>query len=415
MKFQKGEIMNARTAANFMVVAASILFYFFILNIGNIWRALGWLGGLLMPFIVGFVIAFFLNLPLRFIEKWVLYKIPEKRFKIKRALSILIVLALTFTALGLLFSMMIPELYESIVLLVERSPDYFLSFTEFLQRTAGYIGISWSYVESMIPATENIIQQMGEFIIDNLPAIGDIGGRVLAFLVNMLLGLVISVYLLFDKEKLCAKLGRTLHGVLPLKTARHTVETFRFANQVFSGFVMGKTIDSIAVGILCFLGMTLMRMDYIMLISVIIGVTNMIPIFGPFLGAIPSAMILLIVSPLQAFWFLIFILLLQQFDGNVMAPKILSGSIGIPAFWVLTSIIIGGSLAGVAGLVFAVPTCAVLYALMSRWLRGRLMKRDMPLEDKAYQPNRTPSQSPYSDMRDSWVRWRKGRKLKKKK
>jgi predicted PurR-regulated permease PerM len=141
----------------------------------------------------------------------------------------------------------------------------------------------------------------------------------------------------------------------------------------------------------------------------------MIPIFGPFLGAIPSALILLIVSPLQAFWFLIFILLLQQFDGNVMAPRILSGVIGLPAIWVLFSLIIGGQLAGLMGLLFAVPTCAVLYALLSRWLRGRLLERDMPVDDKAYRPAYAQAlSSPYADMRDSWIRWRKARKAKKK-
>jgi predicted PurR-regulated permease PerM len=415
VKFAKGEIVNARTVANFTVVAASILLYFVVLNISNIGRAFGWLGTLLMPFIVGFIIAFFLNLPMRFFEKWLLYKIPEKRLKLKRALSILIVLAITLATIGFLFAMLIPELYESVVLLVERFPDYFASFTAFLESIAGYIGISWETVENMIPATESVVEQIVEFLGENVDAIQDIGGRFISAIVNAFLGLVISVYLLFDKEKLCAKLGRTLHGILPLRTARHTIETFRFANQVFSGFVMGKTIDSIAVGILCFVGMLLLRLEYVVLISVIIGVTNMIPIFGPFLGAIPSALILLIVSPMQAFLFLIFILLLQQFDGNIMAPKILSGSIGLPAFWVLTSLIIGGQLAGLMGLLFAVPTCAVLYALISRWLRGRLLGRDMPVEDKAYRPVQAASlSSPYADMREYWKRRYKEAKNKKK-
>ena len=201
---------------------------------------------------------------------------------------------------------------------------------------------------------------------------------------NALIGLIVMVYLLNIKELLAGQGKKIIYSLFPEKIANDIVSEIRFVHKVFGGFIIGKLVDSLIIGILCFLCLSFMDMPYYLLISVIVGVTNVIPFFGPFIGAIPSAFLVLLVSPMKCLYFLIFILLLQQFDGNILGPKILGDSTGLPSFWVLFSILLFGGLFGFVGMIIGVPTCAVIFDLISKAVRKSLKAKNLSEETEDY-------------------------------
>lgn len=189
----------------------------------------------------------------------------------------------------------------------------------------------------------------------------------LTFFKNVFIGIIIAIYVLNSKQLFAAQAKKLLYGCLSTRRANIVLDNARFTHRVFGGFINGKLLDSLIIGILCFVGMTALRMPYAMLISVVVGVTNIIPFFGPFIGAIPSGLLILLIDPLKALYFVLFILALQQFDGNILGPKILGDSTGLSSFWVIVCILLAGGLFGFVGMVVGVPLFAVLYSILSGW------------------------------------------------
>ena len=204
------------------------------------------------------------------------------------------------------------------------------------------------------------------------------------FAMDLLIGIIVSVYLLATKEKGAAQVCKAVYSLLREDRAAVILRGTRQVDAIFSGFIRGKLVDSLIIGILCFIGCSVLKMPYTPLISVVVGVTNVIPFFGPFLGAIPSIFLILLVDPLKAVYFAIFVLALQQLDGNVIGPKILGDSTGISSFWVIVAILVGGGFFGVLGMFLGVPVCAALQTLLKYLINRRLTKRNMPLEPEKY-------------------------------
>lgn len=201
---------------------------------------------------------------------------------------------------------------------------------------------------------------------------------------NLVIGLIISIYLLASKERLIGQTKKMTYAFLDIRYANGIIEDTRLIDRTFGGFISGKILDSVIIGILCFFCVSFMKLPYPMLISVIIGVTNVIPFFGPFIGAIPCGLLILMVNPLQCLYFILFIWILQQFDGNFLGPKILGDSTGLSGFWVIFSITIFSGLMGVPGMILGVPIFAVLYALLKRRINRNLQRKGMPTETAAY-------------------------------
>ena len=202
---------------------------------------------------------------------------------------------------------------------------------------------------------------------------------------NLLIGIIVMVYLLNMKEKLITQFKMVIYGIFPLRIANKVLEEGRFVHHVFGGFILGKLVDSLIIGLMSFVLLNLMNMPYVLLISVIIGVTNVIPFFGPFIGAIPSAFLILLESPMQCLYFCIFILLLQQFDGNILGPQILGDSTGVSSFWVLFSILLFGGLFGFVGMIIGVPTFAVIYKLITELVSWLLNRRKLSADIGNYE------------------------------
>ena len=351
--------------------------------------------GAFMAYLLAPIVDFFEIGPLKAISRRPLPVEKKQRWasKLIRAVSIM----LTWVVIGVLFylllSVLIPELHKSILQLIANFESYYITISHWIENLldANPQLESWAaqQLENYYEMLENWVKN------DLLPQAtalmgvvsgGVVGGVItlVGFFGDLLVGIIVSVYLLATKET-CAAHGRKIvHSLLSEKHAYWMLRGTRKVDSIFSGFVRGKLLDSLIIGILCFIGCTALKFPYTPLVSVIVGVTNVIPFFGPFFGAIPSIFLILLASPIKAVYFAIFVLALQQLDGNVIGPTILGDKTGLPSMWVIFAILVGGSFFGVAGMFFGVPVCACIYSLVTFIIETRLKKKDLPVETGVY-------------------------------
>ncbi len=373
--------ITPRTWSNLFVVCVGIAFYLFLSNFDEVRLRLNSLGKVIQPFVAGFALAYLLNIPASYLEKNFF-----TRFKFRRMLSILTSYLLAVLLLAVLLSSVVPQVVQSVVDLVNNSEGYINNLNATALWLSDRFGLDQQELEPLLISYQDLLRRAASLITAALPQLLDFGMAVGNGLVTALTAVISSVYMLTSKHALIGQLRRVTYALLSRDKADRVLRISRQANEVFSGFIAGKIIDSAIIGVLCFAGMTIFRMQYALLISVVVGVTNVIPFFGPFIGAIPSIMILLIVDPWDALYFGIFVLALQQFDGNILGPKILGDSTGLSPIWVLVAIIVGGGLFGFAGMLLGVPTFAVLYALTREWVTDRLRARGLDEEGRPLPP-----------------------------
>lgn len=279
-----------------------------------------------------------------------------------------------------LISMLIPQLISSIRGVMETLPSSINNLEIWLEKIlADNPDLEQQVMQHYGAAADYLQNWLTNVVVPNIyRIIGSVSSGVVLVVravFDILIGLIVMVYLLNMKEKLLAQAKMIIYGVFPLKIANKVIEEGRYVHQVFGGFIIGKLLDSLIIGLICFVLLGFANMPYVLLVSVIVGVTNVIPFFGPFIGAIPSAFLILLSDPMKCLYFLIFILLLQQFDGNILGPKILGDSTGLSSFWVLFSILLFGGLMGFVGMIIAVPTFAVIYRLVTEFTTWKLGKK----------------------------------------
>lgn len=289
----------------------------------------------------------------------------------------------------LLASVLLPELYKSILQLIANIDNYYSTISGWVLHLLETNPAVADWVSQQMAAYfQDIDKWLTSGVLPQLQAVMlTVSGGVLSlvnFVKDLLVGIIASIYLLATKER-CAAYGRKLvYSLFPREYVSLILRGVRKADGIFSGFVRGKLLDSIIIGILCFVGCSILKFPYTPLVSVFVGVTNIIPFFGPFLGAIPSTFLILLVSPMKALYFVIFVLALQQLDGNVIGPKILGNTTGLSSLWVIIAILVGGGFFGIAGMFFGVPVCACLHSLMNFFVDVRLRKKGLPLEAGDY-------------------------------
>lgn len=380
----------------FLVVAASVLFYFMILRLPVISDVLWKIFDVVKPVIYGLVIAYLLNPLVKRIESWFYpvmedrVKSKEKARKISRAAGIFLALMLTVIALVMLLNMVIPELYRSIRDMVSTLPGQIGELVDKLDKIQTDETTTGIFLKNMINEGADMLEnwlrtdllRQTNILMSSL-TVGVI--NILREIMNVLIGVIVSVYVLFSRELFLAQSRKCIYALLSAKHANIVLHLTRKSNEIFGGFIIGKIIDSLIIGILCFIGLSILDMPYSVLVSVIVGVTNVIPFFGPYIGAIPSAVLIILNEPIKGLYFIIFILVLQQLDGNVIGPKILGDSTGLSAFWVVFSILLGGGLFGFVGMVMGVPTFAVIYYIVDTWLNRRLEVKKLPANTSSYQ------------------------------
>ena len=396
-------------AAVFLTVAMCILFFFVVFRFDDLRKYIGVVIKILMPFIYGGVIAYLLAPVCGWFERHladlaVLDKKPEKTAekyrKFFKGISILLSLLLFCLIIYALVAMLVPQVINSILILVEAMPGYIQTVSDWIEKLVQDNPVMLSYVEQYSADIMESVQNFAK--VHLLPNINNIISGVSASLWTMVtmvknlgIGLIAAVYLLNSRKIFRRQTKLVIHALLPYKEyppkkngksveqkADWMIRELHILNVYLGGFIKGKLLDSLIIGVICMVFTACTNMPYAVLISVVIGVTNIIPFFGPFIGAIPSAILILMVSPIQCVYFVIFVIILQQFDGNILGPKILGNTTNLSSFWVLFAILLFGGVFGIVGMVIGVPVFAFIYQLIREWVLDRLEEQKLQTQKK---------------------------------
>lgn len=388
----------------FCVIAAGLLMFFAFFNFKMISKGVAELVRILMPFIIGFVIAYLLapvyNMVVRNTDSYLRENTKLKKTKgIAKAAGVVISLGLTVMVLSGLTALVVPQFVSSLVGIVNSMQSYidqaslwletfFGDNPEVAATIEGYIDeasdqiIDWA-TKSLLPNLENISGTMHN--VSSVVGVVFSGFMVMLKVAkNLLIGVIVAAYLLVGKSSMIAQSKKLLYSIFRVPVANAILEQVRYTHSVFGGFIRGKLLDSLIIGILCFVGTSLMKTPYAIVISVIIGITNVIPFFGPFIGAVPCICLILLISPIKCVYFILFVMVLQQFDGNILGPKILSSSTGLSSFYVLLAILLFGGLFGFIGMIIGVPLFAVIYSLIRALVNSRLERSGLSTRSADY-------------------------------
>ncbi|MDR0433712.1 MAG: AI-2E family transporter [Gracilibacteraceae bacterium] len=372
----------------FLVIAAVLVFYYVLTFVPAILDALNNLLQFLTPVIYALILAYLLN-PLVKIQEKLLSKLFKQKVspKMKRILAVAGSYVIAILLLFIMFAVLIPQLVNSMGTLAGNIPQYWEQLSGLLDAAKERFPDMGPYIDSQILIIAKEMQNILDSTLNtltNLTNIYDVTRRVTTGLLQLVIGFIVSVYVLFNKDIFCAQIKKIIFAFLSKSSGDWLLAGFKRTNDTFANFILGKILDSAIVGILCFICMSIFSLPYPVLISVIVGVTNIIPYFGPFIGAIPSIFIIFIVNPVQALWFSILILVLQQLDGNVIGPKILGKTMGLSAFWVIVALLIFGGWLKVVGLLIGVPIFSLLFFAGRSFIDKRLTKKGLPIAEKDY-------------------------------
>ena len=379
----------------FLVLAAAIVLIFLFVQKEDFSEVFDKLRSALSPVIVGAVMAYIMNPLMTFFDRKISHFLLKRVRKKKRALSFSrgVSLILTLIVVVLIFAilvyMLVPEIKKTAATIANEVPGQAESFLAWFKSVVG----DGSWFGNMLATVVEKVTVFIEDFIDNglfsfaggvLESVATGVLSIFSVLYNIIIGFVFSIYILLAKERFTASCKRLVFATFKRRRANRIIRTARECHRKFTGAITGKILDSAIVGVLCFVGMTLLGFPYVALISVIVGVTNLIPFFGPYIGAVPSALLILFVDPLQCLWFVIFIIVLQQIDCNILDPRIVGDSIGLSAFWVLFSCVVFGSLFGIWGLLLGVPAMACLHMIFGELTSERLHKKGLPTVAEEY-------------------------------
>lgn len=373
----------------FLVICAVLVFYDTIFLNSVLFEYIGKIVNILTPVCYGIFMAYVLTPVVNWIERQFSSDPKCKLRKFYRLLSILITWALVLVLVYLFMLFLLPQLYTSLMNLVSNGERYYNTVTTWIQNflednpaTAMWLeGVLSDYYEDMLTWLKNALLPQAQNILTMLTS-GIIG--VVNFVMDMLVGIIVSVYVLTTKENFAATGCKLTYSLLSRERAGMLIHAVKEADRIFSGFFRGKLLDSLIIGIICFVFCSLFNFPYTPLVSVVVGITNVIPYFGPFLGAIPSAFLIFLDNPMQGLYFALFILALQQFDGNILGPAILGESTGISSFWVIVAVLVGGGLGGVLGMFVGVPFFACIYNLIRWFCAKRLREKGLPTHSHNY-------------------------------
>ena len=370
----------------FLVICGSILLYLGISHITLIKGSVNDFIGTLQPFIIGGALSYLLNFILRFYEDKILSHNFFKKLKKsgKRGVGLLLTYITASIITYLFIQFVLPQLVESIVGLVNNIPEYLNELTRFTNNIFDNLNLQPEYINLITDKFGEAVTYIITIISNLVPVIGNFVVGATSSILNIIIGIIISIYILIDKEKFMALGKKVVYALCSKEKAKFILRLATQSNMTFSRFIGGKILDSFIIGVLTFLILTIFKMPYVLLISVIVGVTNIIPFFGPFIGGIPATIIILFVSPIQALWFIVIIVVIQQIDGNIIGPKILGDSIGISAFWILFSLLVAAKFMGFVGMIIGVPLFAIFYSIIKEIIEEKLAKKGLPIETDKY-------------------------------
>lgn len=371
--------------AGFGAISLSILFFFLLFRLQGVGKVIGEVSAILAPFIYGGIMAYLLRPLCNALEAFFQLRFPKGLKRFANATAVLSSLIIGILVIYALLTMVLPQLYNSLVTLWEVIPgkvDQLIrwankTFAENERLIALLNQINDNYYNDFSKYFQQLTQSfkdLGTQVTNIVTGVGTGVVRVATFLYNILIGLIVAIYVLHGRKRFGRQATLIVRSLLPEKWANLVLEEVAFVDRMFGGFIDGKIIDSAIIGVLCYMGCAVLRIPNAMLVSVLVGVTNIIPFFGPVIGAVPATLLILIESPVKALTFVVFVLVLQQLDGNVIGPKILGNRTGLSGFWVMFCIILFGGMWGVVGMVIAVPLFAVIYDTIRRLVIRGLKK-----------------------------------------
>lgn len=345
-------------------------------NMDVVWSIFGTIASVLTPFAIGFLLAYILNFPYKFFYEKAFSKMGKKRkffANFKKPLSILCTYTIVIAVVVVIIAIVVPQIVVNIASLVQDLPVYFKAFMANASGAVDFLNDKFNIAINLESEISNIINKMTKYMsVENLTKVLEMIMSAAGGIYNFVMGVIISVYFLASKESLCRQVKKLAVGFIPIRYLPKIYEIVDIADTKCGRFLVGDILDAAFLGFITFLAMSVLGIPYAPLIAVLVGVTNIIPFFGPFIGAIPSAFILLIVDPIQMIKFIILIFFIQQIDGNVIKPKIIGSQVGLSSFWVLFSVVVGGALFGVIGLILGTPIYAVIYALVSKKVKNNI-------------------------------------------
>lgn len=382
----------------FCVIACAILFFMALNYISALGTAVKTLVKILSPFIWGLVICYLLAPLMRALERGAFLPLGRRLYqkskksngeRFARNLSVLVSEIIMLALMAALVYLILPQLYSSLETIVVNSNTYIANVTNWVTKMLEDYPEIERYASQLLGTVNTNLMDWIQGTV--LPELGSLVTNVttgvyyvLMGVYNLVIGIIVSVYILSNLEGFTASAKRMLYSLFPVETAEKIREGLAFTDRTFMGFINGKLLDSAIIGLICYIVCAILKMPYALLVSVIVGVTNVIPFFGPFIGAVPSAIIILMVSPLKCLIFIVFIIVLQQVDGNIIGPKILGSAIGINGFWVMFSIILGAGLFGFWGMLLGVPVFVVIYTAINSRIERRLKENDLPWRVEEY-------------------------------
>lgn len=374
-------LRNTGVKKYIIVATYSILLFLGVSNMDKVWQTVQFILGLFTPIIIGLCIAFVLNLLMKLYENRVLKKMGTKhRFllRYKRLCSMLMTYISVIALLTALLLFIIPQLTKSASTFIVNAPGYIQNFQEWTQELAIKFNLSSDMWDQILNNWEQISAAFTTFLSDSMMNILNFTLNFTSSVFNFFLGVIFSIYMLYSKEKLLGILKKLVYAFVKPPYSHKVIEISSQTNEVFGRFIGGQLTEALILGVLCFIGATLLKIPYAPLISVLMGVTSVLPIVGAYIGTVTSGLIILMEDPFKAFVFVVFILCLQQFEGNIIYPKVVGSAIGLNGFWVFSAIIVGGGLFGVMGILISVPLTALVYTLMRTFVHKRLRENGMP-------------------------------------
>lgn len=365
------------------LVVIAIVLYCGLTNYTLVLRILGYVANLIFPFALGGAIAFIINVPMRAIERR-LWQNSDKRTSLRRVCAYLITLFLILGIIVLALFVIIPQVSETLKQIIALIPNAFTAFQAWLYRTTANLPNVQSYIDelnlnwsSLSSYAINLLKNIsGAFFTSGITIVSGIISTVTTFFIAF----VFSIYVLFQKEKLSRQTKQTLYALCSEKAADKIIYIGRLSNKIFSNFLSGQCIEAVILGLMFFVTLSILRFPYAVLIGVVIAITALIPIFGAFIGCAIGVFLIVMVNPMQALWFIIIFLILQQIEGNLIYPHVVGSSVGLPSVWVLVAVTVGGSLLGIAGILLFIPFCSVCYALLRESILNRLQQKNVSRE-----------------------------------
>lgn len=382
--------LNRDTIKKIMgLIAFAILLYVGLQNTRMVASALRYLAGLTAPFLIGGCIAFILNVPMRFFENNAFsQKKPAKKRhvrKMQRVFSLLMTLAAVVGVVVIVVFMVAPELYQSFTAIGRELTQLSWRLPQMLDEACRRLPMFADEIRKLESDLLNVdwkaVGQVAKDFLQNsnlLSSTVSIATSVVSGVANTIIGLVFAIYILLQKENLGRQFRRLFYALFPEKHVDGFLSVCNLTSASFNSFLSGQCLEAFILGMMFFISMSLFRMPYALVVAVLIGVTALIPIFGAFIGCIVGAFLILIASPMQALWFIILFLVLQQIEGNIIYPRVVGSSVGLPSIWVLVAVTLGASTAGVLGILFAIPVVSVIYTLLRSYVRDRIRERHIP-------------------------------------